>query len=306
MDIRQLTAFLSACEHGSISKAAAQNFVSPQALSRTIASLEKDVGLELFIRTPQGLVPTEAGLTLRELSIPVINAMNMIHEQMGQIHKEKNQKLSIGITSAMEYFLQETDFDVFSSRYPECSVSLDEYSHSACQEMVSKGLLTTALIHGPINVPGIDVVYEFTRQRVCVVAKDHPLAKRELIHVEDLRWHKLVATINKYCYENFVSLCHKQGFSPDFRRVNDSATVFQMCTKQGFADINLDFVVEKSVFGGNSLVALPIDKEEFSYPVYLIANSSENKRNAKALINYAKAIIQERNKNTLQYPFNFC
>lgn len=305
MDIRQLTAFLSACEHGSISKAAAQNFVSPQALSRTIASLEKDVGLELFIRTPQGLIPTEAGLVLRDLAIPIINAMDNIREQMNHIHNEKNQVLSIGITSAMEYFLQESDFDSFSSHHPECNISLNEYSHSACQDMVSKGLLTAALIHGPINVPGIEVVYEFQRQRVCVIAKDHPLANQDTIHIEDLRCHKLVATINKYCYENFVSLCHKHGFSPDFRRVNDSATVFHMCTKQGFADINLDFVVEKSVFGSQNLIALPIDIEEFSYPVYLIANSSETKRNARALINYIKSIIQERNKHTLQYPFDF-
>ena len=48
MDIRQLQYFLTTCEHGSFLKAAEYAYVSQQALSKAIASLEKEIGLSLF------------------------------------------------------------------------------------------------------------------------------------------------------------------------------------------------------------------------------------------------------------------
>ncbi|MDO4532871.1 MAG: LysR family transcriptional regulator, partial [Coriobacteriia bacterium] len=48
-------------EAGGISQASEILFLSHQAVSRRIASIEKEVGATLFERTTRGLAPTKAG-----------------------------------------------------------------------------------------------------------------------------------------------------------------------------------------------------------------------------------------------------
>jgi len=57
----QLNAFIQVAESGSFSKAAEKLFVSPTAVMKQINSLEKQVGIPLFIRTNHGVKLTEAG-----------------------------------------------------------------------------------------------------------------------------------------------------------------------------------------------------------------------------------------------------
>ena len=52
MELRQLRYFLEVCQYGSILQASRHIFLSQQALSRAIASLEQELGLTLFLRTP--------------------------------------------------------------------------------------------------------------------------------------------------------------------------------------------------------------------------------------------------------------
>ncbi|NRT35795.1 LysR family transcriptional regulator [Clostridium beijerinckii] len=57
----QLNAFIQVAESGSFSKAAKKLFVSPTAVMKQINSLEKEVGVPLFIRTNHGVELTDAG-----------------------------------------------------------------------------------------------------------------------------------------------------------------------------------------------------------------------------------------------------
>ena len=52
MDSRKLTYFLKICETGSIARAADALFISQQALSKALDSLEQELGVPLFIRSP--------------------------------------------------------------------------------------------------------------------------------------------------------------------------------------------------------------------------------------------------------------
>lgn len=63
---RQLQYFLDVVEHGSLSKAARSAGVSQSALSQSIAALEADLEVPLFVRVHRGLSLTSAGQALVE------------------------------------------------------------------------------------------------------------------------------------------------------------------------------------------------------------------------------------------------
>ncbi len=66
MHDRHLEGFVRVVERGSFSKAAADLFVSPNALIKQVNLLERDVGVELLSRTNRGIKPTPAGEYLYE------------------------------------------------------------------------------------------------------------------------------------------------------------------------------------------------------------------------------------------------
>lgn len=64
MELRQLRHFLSVLEHGSLTKAAQVLDVSHQALSKSIAALERELKVRLFERGPRGVKPSTFGQAL--------------------------------------------------------------------------------------------------------------------------------------------------------------------------------------------------------------------------------------------------
>jgi DNA-binding transcriptional LysR family regulator len=64
MDLRQLTALVAVADAGSVTRAARLLHLVQPAVTRQIRSLEEELGVPLFDRTRQGMVPTTAGQAL--------------------------------------------------------------------------------------------------------------------------------------------------------------------------------------------------------------------------------------------------
>jgi len=64
MELRELKSFIAVVEEGGMSAAARRLHVSQSALSQTISSLEREVGVKLLVRSSAGVRPTAAGMTL--------------------------------------------------------------------------------------------------------------------------------------------------------------------------------------------------------------------------------------------------
>ena len=73
MTIVQLRYFLTICDCRSVTHAASVLFLSQQALSKSIHLLEEELGTALFLRTPNGVVLTNAGRYLRDECRPIVS-----------------------------------------------------------------------------------------------------------------------------------------------------------------------------------------------------------------------------------------
>jgi DNA-binding transcriptional LysR family regulator len=66
MELYQLKTFVAIAKEGSLTRAAERVFTSAPAVSAQLKALEDELGVKLFDRTPRGMSPTEAGLSLLE------------------------------------------------------------------------------------------------------------------------------------------------------------------------------------------------------------------------------------------------
>lgn len=64
LDVRRMRHVLALADHGSFARAATALGLSQPALSRSIQSVENEVGGRLFVRTPSGVEPTDSGHVL--------------------------------------------------------------------------------------------------------------------------------------------------------------------------------------------------------------------------------------------------
>nr|WP_296072662.1 LysR family transcriptional regulator [uncultured Actinoplanes sp.] len=64
MEIRELRAFVAVAEEGTLSAAARRLHLSQSALTQTMQSLERQLGVQLLVRTHTGVTPTGPGETL--------------------------------------------------------------------------------------------------------------------------------------------------------------------------------------------------------------------------------------------------
>ena len=66
MDIRQMQALTMVISTGNLSVAAEKIHVTPQALSKTVAQLERELGVTLFDRRKNKLIPTPVGVQIAQ------------------------------------------------------------------------------------------------------------------------------------------------------------------------------------------------------------------------------------------------
>lgn len=80
--LRHLEAFVAVAEAGSLGKAAEQLHTSQPALSRTIRSLETEVGELLFERHTRGMQLTQAGVSLLPHANAIVNEESLASEEL--------------------------------------------------------------------------------------------------------------------------------------------------------------------------------------------------------------------------------
>lgn len=138
MDSRLLEYFLRVAELGSINRAATDLQLSQPALSRHIASIEREMGAKLFNRTQGGVHLTDAGKLLSDRARPLLRQFTILREQVGE--KAAGQ-LAIGIPPSWQQVFTSPFVRKLVGEYPEVKLRLYEGVSNVLREYLLSGLL---------------------------------------------------------------------------------------------------------------------------------------------------------------------
>ena len=104
MNTNQVDCFLAAAEHSSFSAAAAELFLSPQAVSKHVIELEKELDTRLFERNGPRLRLTEIGAMYRRLFEGQARQYAFLQEDIRLHRKSLSMALTIGISEWLDPF----------------------------------------------------------------------------------------------------------------------------------------------------------------------------------------------------------
>ena len=83
MELYQLKTFITVAEEEHLTRAAQRLNTSQPAVSAHIKSLEEELGLSLFIRTPKGMRLTEEGTALKSRAAEALSMIDTLRDQAG-------------------------------------------------------------------------------------------------------------------------------------------------------------------------------------------------------------------------------
>ncbi len=186
MNDRQIVSFLSVAECGSFSRAARNQYISPQAIIQQVDLLEKEVGVRLLIRSHHGVTLTEEG---KQFYRGMLRISSDIRALLEQIRHTNARRLRIGVFDMSQ--MMAAICERFSAIHPEIA---QEYVMVPPEDWMDalKLLHTGQLdVFEHAEVPqlyedGLDFIPLKRDRFVCVMHTTHPLARKDDIVPEDL------------------------------------------------------------------------------------------------------------------------
>jgi DNA-binding transcriptional LysR family regulator len=96
LDVRRMRHVLALADHGSFARAAAALGLSQPALSRSIQSVEKEVGGRLFVRTPNGIEATDSGHALVARLRQIVQLTEELDQDLASDRSQQSGHVHVG------------------------------------------------------------------------------------------------------------------------------------------------------------------------------------------------------------------
>ncbi|WP_416959957.1 LysR family transcriptional regulator [Streptomyces sp. Agncl-13] len=147
MSLRQFEYALAVAQEGSVTAAAELLHVAQPSMSQQIRVLERELGVELFARTPTGLVPTVVGRAfLREAEVAV-NAARRARGTARAGADELVGELVVAVQMGFGTRQLPRALGALRRRYPRLEVTVfEEPSSAELERLCRRGVLNLALM----------------------------------------------------------------------------------------------------------------------------------------------------------------
>lgn len=219
MTIRQLEYFCAVAEGKSISAAARTLHVAQPPISRQIAQLEDELGVQLFVRESRGMKLTEAGTTLYGQSRQIFLSLRRVEENVKSVGAGEGGRINVGVIySVMPYALHQ--LERFHKLHPKVEFYIRLGSPQDLLNDLNRGALHALFLRrstqeaGGLHerILGEDVL------ELIMTRESDPAPELESVPIERLRGVPmcLLRSDDLWGYNDYLlGECRRCGFEPD-------------------------------------------------------------------------------------------
>lgn len=216
MELRHLVYFKALAEELSYTKAAEKLHISQPPLSRQIAELENELGVELFHRSTRGVTITPAGRYLEQEAANILARVDVVKERVTKVELGKTRLIRIGfVASAMYSFLPEI-IGLYRSTFPKLTFELIELATDDQVKALLSGRIDIGFVRSWIIDDGI-AFKPVTEDKFLVIyspsldINEHPRKISEFKALPFISFSKKTAP---NIAEFTTRICSREGFTP--------------------------------------------------------------------------------------------
>lgn len=260
MNTKDLKCFQTVYEECSLNRAAKKLYITPQGLSKNIKMLENELDTVLFLRTRQGLTPTQSARFLYQKADAVISQLEEIQAGLRQL---ENQEILLRIGCACGVF-NAVPFQLvqeFTRANPGIRVQWCEYSNREVEELLESSNIEYGFMVGNCGKAGLAGRKLASRRLLLLVYQGHPLYQRETVNIDLLKGENLLLMNEHFqMFHDIHKVCQARGFTPNVvAKTADGPFLYKLCTQNMGLAVVPDFMADD--FKMEHLRAIPFEEE---------------------------------------------
>jgi DNA-binding transcriptional LysR family regulator len=228
MQLHQLRHVLALSEHRSLARAAQTLGISQPALSKSLRKLETYLGVELFERTPRGVLPTEFGRELTQHARAIAVGVDEAERAVGAIREGIEGRIAIGSAPSVIAHVLPIATARLLRRRPDLKLTVVGGLHDRLFEWLRNGEIDVVISNLVEDAGEPDFRQEtLYTDRVVVAARPaHPLADRAAAKEEIARYRWVLPSQAIVTRQHLELLLKANGVAAPVVAVETNALAF--------------------------------------------------------------------------------
>lgn len=211
MTLTQLEYIVALDTHRHFLSASEKCFVTQPTLSMQIQKLEDELGVKIFDRTKQPVIPTEVGVSIIAQARVVLSEAGMIKQLISNQKDALAGELRIGIIPTLAPYLLPPIYMEMREKYPQLNLVIKETITEEVIHELKNNRLDCGLVVTPLKDPSIKEDVLFYEELFVYVSKKNALIDKKYVLPNDIDPSKLWLLKEGHCFRSQVlNLCELQ------------------------------------------------------------------------------------------------
>lgn len=289
MNINQLEYLAETVRIGSYSGVAKRLFVTPQAISKALAELERELHVELVVKSGRGIKPTKLAFLLADQAEDVLQILADMRScaEGGDGRPLHAGSITLAIATAryqVELF-PIAFFDPYREKYPRIKLSFVRFTTDSCLSALRLGLADAAIVFSQDDDPAISYRKLFSFSLCVAVSATHQLAGQAYASLKDLAKNMIALPQDLAIYAMLKARIESGVSSLCFEKVAPGLHAHHAFLESGGGVLVAKNVDLPSEFADITILPL-LPEERLSLPVYYAHLKNSDQSQISTLENY--------------------
>lgn len=217
MELRHLRYFVAVAEELHFGHAALRLNTSQPSLSQQIRDLERELKVDLFLRTKRRVALTPAGRRFLQEARGILSSAERAAGLAREAARGESLKLAVGISPETDWLFLGKVLLLFAEHAPSVEVVFQNLTPEAQVGALRGGQIDVGFVGLPLEAEGM--VTESTGRPRLVVAlpEKHPMARKKDLRLEELSKEAYVLWprhLSPGSYDQLLAVFRRAGFGP--------------------------------------------------------------------------------------------
>jgi len=291
--------------------AAGHCFVTQPTLSMQVQKLERELGVKIFDRSKQPVIPTESGTEIIEQARKILAQKKVIAENIEAKKGMVSGELRIGIIPTLAPYLVPLFARSFAHKYPNVRLVVNEVITETIVTKLREGKIDAGILVSPLQEIGIKEHVLFYEELLVFVSRKNGAFKKNYVLAQDIDPRKLWLLEEGHCFRSqIVNLCELRKASLENTNFSYEAGTIETLSKMVEFNEGITVLPELATTDFNRRQAMLI--RHFRHPVPMrevsiaVHRDFVKQRLVTALKNEIVGVLPDKikkNKNLNVIPF---
>lgn len=215
MTLTQLEYIVALDTYRHFAAAAEKSFVTQPTLSMQIQKLEDELGIKIFDRTKQPVIPTEIGAVIIAQARITLREASMIKQIISDQKDTLTGELRIGIIPTLAPYLLPPLFKLMQEKYPRLHLSIKESITEDVIHELKNNRLDCGIVVTPLKDASIKEDVLFYEELFVYVSAKNALSSKKYVLASEIDPSQLWLLEEGHCFRSqILNLC-------EIRKVSD-------------------------------------------------------------------------------------